>query len=114
YVATPHSVHTRDGLAVIAAGKPLLMETAFTATLDGAQQLVRAAREAKLFAMEAMWTPFQPAIVKTRELMNEGAIGRVRTVHVELGVARPVDASDRLFALRPGGGTLPLRLVQAG
>jgi len=106
YVATPHSVHTRDGLAVIAAGKPLLMEKAFTATLDGAQQLVHAAREAKLFAMEAMWTRFQPAIVKARELINEGAIGEVRTVHVDLGVARPVDASDRLFALELGGGTL--------
>jgi len=106
YVATPHSVHTRDGLAAIAAGKPLLMEKAFTATLDGAQQLVRAAREAEIFAMEAMWTRFQPAIVKARELIEGGAIGEVRTVHADLGVARPVDASDRLFALELGGGTL--------
>lgn len=106
YVATPHSVHTRDGLAVVAAGKPLLMEKAFTATLSGAQELATAARGAGVFAMEAMWTRFQPAIVKVRELIAEGAIGEVRTVHADLGVRRPVDAADRLFALELGGGTL--------
>src|SRR5690625_3174600 len=54
YGAPPHWVHTRDGLAVIAAGNPLLMEKAFTATVEGAQQLLRSARAAELFAMEAM------------------------------------------------------------
>lgn len=106
YVATPHSAHRRDGLAVLAAGKPLLLEKSFTATLGGAQELVQAAREADLFVMEAMWTRFQPAIVKVRELIADGAIGEVRTVQAELGVKRELDAADRLFALALGGGTL--------
>ncbi len=106
YVATPHSLHRRDGLAVIQKRKPLLMEKAFTATLDGARDLVQAAQNANVFAMEAMWTRFQPAVVKARELIADGAIGEVRTVQADLGVSRPMDASDRLFALELGGGTL--------
>lgn len=106
YVATPHSLHKRDGLDVINAGKPLLLEKAFTATFSGAQELVARAREAEVFAMEAMWTRFQPAVVKARELINDGAIGDVRTVQADLGVSRPVDATDRLYALELGGGTL--------
>lgn len=106
YVATPHSTHVRDALAVINAGKPLLLEKAFAATAPGARTIAAAARKADVFAMEAMWTRFQPAIVKARQLIDDGAIGEVRTVQVDLGVAREFDATDRFFALDLGGGTL--------
>lgn len=106
YVATPHSAHLRDGLAVIAAGTPLLMEKSFTATLAGARELAQAAAAANVFAMEAMWTRFQPAIVTARELIASGAIGQVRTVQADLGVVQPAPAADRRFALDLGGGTL--------
>ena len=37
--------------------------------------------------MEAMWTRFQPAVVALRELVADGAIGEVRSVHADLGLA---------------------------
>ena len=106
YVATPNSAHVRDGLAVIRAGKPLLLEKSFAATATGAHTLAEAARSAKVFLMEAMWTRFQPAVIRAHELINDGAIGEVRTVQADLGVARDFDAKDRLFALGLGGGAL--------
>ncbi|QGH68400.1 Gfo/Idh/MocA family protein [Pseudactinotalea sp. HY158] len=106
YVATPHSFHRAHGLAVIAAGKALLMEKSFTATLAGAEDLVAAARAAGTFVMEAMWTRFQPAVVRLRQLIADGAIGEVRNVQAELGVSRPLDPRDRTFALDLGGGTI--------
>lgn len=106
YVATPNSLHKRDGLDVINARKPLLIEKSFAATLQGARELAGAAQNANIFAMEAMWTRFQPAVVKVRELIDDGAIGEARTVQADLGVARPIDATDRLYALELGGGTL--------
>ena len=48
YVATPHPQHHDLALAAIAAGTPLLVEKAFTATLAGAQEVVDAARAARL------------------------------------------------------------------
>src|SRR3712207_2277624 len=106
YLATPHPQHHAVALAAIEAGKALLVEKAFTATLAGAQEVVDAARANGVFVMEAMWTRFQPAVVRLRELVAEGAIGEVRSVQADLGVWRTYDPADRLFDLALGGGAL--------
>jgi len=106
YVATPHPQHAPIALAALDAGKALLVEKAFTATLPGAQEVVDRARATGTFVMEAMWTRFQPAIVTMRELVADGAIGEVRSVQADLGVARDFDPEDRLFSLELGGGAL--------
>jgi predicted dehydrogenase len=106
YVATPHPQHAPIALAALDAGKALLVEKAFTATLSGAQQVVDRARTTGTFVMEAMWTRFQPAVVAMRELVEDGAIGEVRSVQADLGVARDFDPQDRLFSLELGGGAL--------
>ncbi|MCV2489668.1 Gfo/Idh/MocA family oxidoreductase [Geodermatophilus sp. YIM 151500] len=106
YVATPHPQHHAIALGALRAGKALLVEKAFTATTAGAAEVVELARETGVFVMEAMWTRFQPAVVALRELIAEGAIGEVRSVQADLGVAREYDPVDRLFALELGGGAL--------
>lgn len=106
YIATPHRQHHGIALAGMEAGKHLLVEKAFTTTLAGTQQVVEAARAKGVFVMEAMWTRFQPAVVRTRELIAEGAIGEVRTVRADLGLKAPFDESDRLWDWAQGGGAL--------
>ncbi|MGY1715375.1 Gfo/Idh/MocA family protein [Geodermatophilus sp. SYSU D01106] len=106
YLATPHPQHHAVALAAIEAGKALLVEKAFTATTAGARDVVDAARASGVFVMEAMWTRFQPAVVRMRELIADGAIGEVRSVQADLGVDRAYDPADRLFALELGGGAL--------
>ena len=106
YVATPHRQHHAIALAAIAAGKHLLVEKAFTCTLAGAREVVAAARTAGVFCMEAMWTRFQPAVVRARELVAAGAIGEVRGVRADLGIRNPYDPGDRLWAREVGGGAL--------
>jgi predicted dehydrogenase len=106
YLATPHPQHHAVALAALRAGKALLVEKAFTATLAGAREVVDLARSSGVFTMEAMWTRFQPAVVALRELVADGAIGEVRSVQADLGVARDYDPADRLFALELGGGAL--------
>jgi predicted dehydrogenase len=106
YLATPHPQHAKIALAAIAAGKAVLVEKTFTATVAGAEQVIAAARQAQVFAMEAMWTRFQPTIVAARTLIEDGAIGEVRQVQADLGVDRPYDPTDRLFDPAQGGGAL--------
>jgi predicted dehydrogenase len=106
YIATPHPQHHAVALAALRTGKAVLVEKAFTATLAGAEEVVAEARRLGVFAMEAMWTRFQPAIVRLRELIAEGAIGEVAAVHADLGITRPFDPADRLFAPELGGGAL--------
>ena len=106
YVATPHPHHAAIARAAVEAGKPLLVEKAFTATLAGAVEVVELARSRGVFVMEAMWTRFQPAVVHLRELVADGAIGEVRSVQADLGLQRAFDPQDRLFAHELGGGAL--------
>ena len=106
YIATPHPQHEAVALAALAAGKAVLVEKTFTATVAGAERVVAAARREQVFAMEAMWTRFQPAVVKIRELVADGAIGEVRQVQADLGVDRPYDPADRLFDPAQGGGAM--------
>ena len=114
----PHPQHHDLALAAIEAGTPVLVEKAFTATLAGAQEVVDAARAAGLFCMEAMWTRFQPAVVRAKELIDAGEIGEPLLVQADFGAQRDYDPSSRLFDLALGGGSVldlgvyPISLAQ--
>jgi predicted dehydrogenase len=71
YVATPHPHHRALALAVLAAGKAVLVEKSFTVTPAATREIVAAARAAGRFAMEAIWTRFCPAVVRLRELVAD-------------------------------------------
>lgn len=106
YLATPHRQHQGIALAAIEAGKHLMVEKAFTCTLAGTVEVVEAARARGVFVMEAMWTRFQPAVVRLRELIGSGVIGEVRSVRADLGIRVPFDPADRLWDPAQGGGAL--------
>jgi predicted dehydrogenase len=106
YLATPHPQHHAIALGALRAGKALLVEKAFTATTAGAAEVIDLARQTGTFAMEAMWTRFQPAVVALRELIADGAIGEIRSVQADLGLSREYDPKGRLFDLAQGGGAL--------
>jgi predicted dehydrogenase len=106
YIATPHPQHRAVALAALAAGKAVLVEKAFTVTPEATREIAELAERTGVFAMEAMWTRFQPAVVRMRELIADGAIGDVRSVQGELGVNAPPDPLDRYYNPATGGGAL--------
>src|SRR3954452_12251894 len=85
YVATPHPMHHANAKLALDAGKPVLVEKAFTMNAAEARDLVETARARGLFLMEAMWTRFLPHIETIRELLLEGALGELVTVTAEHG-----------------------------
>lgn len=106
YIATPHTQHLDIALAALAAGKPILVEKSFTSSVADTRRIVEAARSARVFAMEAMWTRFNPAVDALRELIADGVIGDVRAVHGDLTAIRDYDPRDRLFNPENGGGAI--------
>jgi predicted dehydrogenase len=106
YVATPHPMHHANALLALRAGKPVLVEKAFTMNATEAQELVAVARAEGLFLMEAMWTRFLPHIAEIRRLLAEGALGNIVTVTADHGQWFAQDAEFRLFAPELGGGAL--------
>ena len=106
YVATPHANHHDAAALLLAAGKPVLCEKPLTLNLAEAQRLVGIARERGVFLMEAMWTYLDPAIRRIVELIADGAIGEVRTVHAEFAFTAPAGGVGRLRDRAAGGGAL--------
>ncbi|MFB4197782.1 Gfo/Idh/MocA family protein [Streptomyces carpaticus] len=106
YVATPHSAHHAAVRTALLAGKPVLCEKPFTLNAAEAEDLVTLARERGLFLMEAMWMYCNPAIRRLTELVRDGAIGEIRSVHAEFGLAGPIPPDHRLRNPALGGGAL--------
>jgi predicted dehydrogenase len=106
YIATPHPVHHDNALLAIAAGKPVLVEKAFTMDASEAMSVVSAARRAGVFAMEAMWTRCLPHITAIKELVASGALGDLVSVSADHGQWFAPDPGSRLFAPELGGGAL--------
>jgi predicted dehydrogenase len=106
YVATPHPMHHANALLALRAGKPVLVEKAFTMNAAEAEELVATARSEGLFLMEAMWTRFLPHVAEIRRLLAEGALGEIVTVTADHGQWFAEDPGFRLFAPELGGGAL--------
>jgi predicted dehydrogenase len=106
YVATPHPMHHANTLLALDAGKPVLVEKAFTMTAAEARELVASARSKGLFLMEAMWTRFLPHIAEVNRLVAEGALGEIVTVTADHGQWFVKDPAFRLFAPELGGGAV--------
>lgn len=106
YVATPHPMHKNDTITALNAGKPVLCEKPFAMNSKEVNEMIACAKKNKLFLMEAMWTYFFPAIIKTSELLANGTIGQIRLVTVNFCTRRPWEPEDRFLNPELGGGAL--------
>ena len=106
YVATPHNVHHPAARLCLEAGRAVLVEKPLTTNAADAEDLVALARDRGLFAMEAMWTRFNPLVMRLRELVADGAIGDVTAVYADFAEAVGFDPEHRLWAPGLAGGAL--------
>jgi predicted dehydrogenase len=106
YIGTPHSTHRDYALRALKAKKAVLCEK--PAALNAAEtgEMIRAARENRVFFMEAMWTRFVPSLCKVREWLREGLIGEVRMLQANFGFNVPWNPQGRLLNSSLGGGAL--------
>ncbi|MCX5067901.1 Gfo/Idh/MocA family oxidoreductase [Micromonospora lupini] len=106
YVATPHAAHHEAAMTCLTAGRGVLLEKPFTLDLATSTELVDTARAAGVFLMEAMWMRLNPIIRRVVELVEQGAIGTLRTVRADFGVAGPFPPEHRMRNPALGGGAL--------
>ena len=106
YVATTHAQHRDNALLALRAGKPVLVEKAFTLNAAQAREVVNEARLRNLFCMEAMWMRVHPLIREMLDLLAVGAIGGLVGVRADLSKHFPYDPAGRLYDLAVGGGAL--------
>jgi predicted dehydrogenase len=105
YIATPHSLHFEQAMVALQAGKHVLVEKSMTTTAAQTRELCEFAKSRGLFAMEAMWTAFNPAIVELRRRIADGAIGDVQLVSANFCISAPFREDWRLWAKHLAGGS---------
>lgn len=106
YVATPHPLHAENALMALEAGKHVLVEKPFTLNAGEARRIVDLAKAKNLVVLEAMWTRFMPHMIRIREIIASGALGKVHSVIADHTRDLPSDPAHRLNAMELGGGAL--------
>jgi predicted dehydrogenase len=106
YVASPHSEHHRQARLALEAGKPVLVEKAFTRNAVEARDLVDVARAKNLFLLEAMWSRFLPHYDVIDQAVQNGLIGDVTTVFADHGQHLYPGGPERLSRPDLAGGAL--------
>ena len=115
YIATPHSHHAEQAKACIEAGKPVLVEKAFSYDAKTTEEVLKLSEEKGVFCGEAMWIRFMPMYRLLMEYIQKGVIGNVTNVTCSLGydlrhkerIVKPELAGGALLDL----GVYPLNLV---
>ena len=106
YIATTHPFHRELALMAIDAGKPVLVEKPLTLNAVHAREVLNAALDKGVFAMEAMWMRANPLILKAQDMVAKGVIGDVVAVHADFSIELAFDPTHRLYDLANGGGAL--------
>lgn len=106
YVATPHSAHHEHAMLALNAGKPVLVEKAFTRNAIEAREVFALASKRGLLAAEAMWSRYLPHYDVIKRAIEEGLLGQVVSVRAENGQRRWPDGPERLWRPELAGGSL--------
>lgn len=77
YIATPHHLHCSNTLMSLENDKHVLCEKPFGVNGREVRLMIEKAKEKNRFLMEAMWSRFLPNIIKTKEIIKSGELGKV-------------------------------------
>jgi predicted dehydrogenase len=106
YIATPHAFHARPAIMCLEHKKPVVCEKPLTLDRASAAEVVDAAHRNNTFLLEGMWSRFNPAVIRAKELIEAGAIGEVRHLTADFGFKKDYDPKSRLYDLALGGGSV--------
>lgn len=104
YIGTINPQHYPLGKLMLEHGKHVLIEKPLTMNLKQTKELIKIAREKKLFLMEAIWSRFFPLYQFMMETIRQGTIGDVKYIKSAFGI--PIETVDRIAEKELGGGTI--------
>ena len=83
YFCTPHHLHLEHVLMAARFSKHILVEKPIARTLGEGERMVAAAKDAGVKLMVAENFRFMPVVKKSRELIQQGVIGALRTIQIK-------------------------------
>ena len=105
-ICSPPGVHVASCLPFVEAGIPVLCEKPLAATFDQAQQLALAVDRSDSLFMTAYCHRFHPPIVRLKELIETGKLGRPVFFLATFSAWFPLAGNHRANRELSGGGCL--------
>jgi D-xylose 1-dehydrogenase (NADP+, D-xylono-1,5-lactone-forming) len=102
YVAVPNALHPEWTVRAVTKGKHVLCEKPFSATRADAVRCFEAADAADRLCTEGFMWRLHPQTAVARQLVAEGAIGRLAHIRAALRITAPADDVRRSVALAGG------------
>lgn len=110
-VANPNALHVSTALDCIAAGVPVLLEKPVGVHLDEVRELVAASERSGVPVLIGHHRRHNPLIARARELIEEGALGRLTTVTALWQVQKPDSYYHIAWRREAGAGMLLTNLI---
>ncbi len=110
-IATPNQMHVETGLEAIRAGLPAIVEKPIADDVAGATRLVEAAEAAGVPLLVGHHRRYNPMILKAKEIIDSGRLGRVLTVHNSFWLMKPDDYFEVGWRRQAGAGPVFLNLI---
>jgi predicted dehydrogenase len=109
-LAAPASYHARYGLAVLRSDRHLLVEKPLALDLASASHLVKEAEKRCLVLMAGHTFLYAPAVIQLRQLIAEGSLGRIKSLHSQRLLGQARNDCDAVWDLAPHDVSLVLHL----
>jgi len=84
YVATPPSSHVEYTIKALKAGKPVYVEKPMALDYDECQQMIAASKQSGQKLFVAYYRRYLPSFLKVKELVENGAIGKLKMLDLKL------------------------------
>ncbi|WP_435609599.1 Gfo/Idh/MocA family protein [Pseudomonas knackmussii] len=110
-VANPNKLHVATALDCLAAGVPVLLEKPVGVHLDEVRELVAMSRDSGVPVLIGHHRRHNPLIARAREVLAEGALGRLVNVTALWQLQKPESYFDVPWRREPGAGFLFTNLV---
>lgn len=111
-LATPTPLHVEQGLECVGFGCPVLVEKPLATSAQEALELVVAAEQAKVPLLVGHHRRHNPLVRKAHEVIAEGNIGAIRSVHVNCWFYKPDEYFDQApWRKKQGAGPISVNLV---
>lgn len=104
YIPLPNHLHVLWTLKALAAGKHVLTEKPIAMHAREVDQIIHARDQAKRLAAEAYMIVFHPQWQRARQLVEEGAIGRIQHVDAAFSYNNKDDTDNIRNKPETGGG----------
>ena len=109
-IATPNSLHCVQAAAAARAGKHIFIEKPMALSVAELETIIREAEKCRVILMAGHPLRFDRGIIKVKQAVDSGIIGRVLSMRGRLGHAGPEKwsaAAKWYFDSKQGGGCLP-------